>query len=484
MDGMGDACDTCTDTDGDRLANPGFPASIDCLPIDNCPDEYNPGQADADGDGTGDTCDICTDTDDDGFADPGFPASTCPLDNCPTIGNPTQADADADGTGDACDSCTDTDGDGFANSGFPASTDCLPADNCPDDPNAGQADADADGIGDVCDMCTDTDGDGFGDPGFSSSTCLIDNCATIGNPGQADADVDGVGDACDTCTDTDGDGFANSGFPVSIDCLPIDNCPDDDNPDQADADGDGTGDACDTCTDIDGDGFASPGFPSSSNCLPVDNCPLIPNSDQLDANGNGTGDVCECAALSPGRCIAGGGSKITDCLVEFNTTGPIRLNRKRTKVKRQLRCRDGDVPCDRDGRIDGYCTFGVTLCLGNDDPRLARRCQPSKVTSVEIKRPRADALRSSIDRDNAFRLEQSLSAVGLGIRRHGEIFRAGSETPPEMNTCSPLVELVVPAPAGRRDKPVKRKLRVLGYAADGRRDKDKVVLKCAAPEQP
>jgi hypothetical protein len=74
---------------------------------DNCLTVYNDTQADADEDGIGDACDECTDTDEDGYGNPGFPANICPDDNCPDTPNPGQEDADLDGVGDVCDNCID-----------------------------------------------------------------------------------------------------------------------------------------------------------------------------------------------------------------------------------------------------------------------------------------------------------------------------------------------------------------------------------------
>lgn len=50
---------------------------------DNCISVSNPDQADLDLDGIGDVCDPCTDTDGDGYGNPGFEANTCGLDACP-----------------------------------------------------------------------------------------------------------------------------------------------------------------------------------------------------------------------------------------------------------------------------------------------------------------------------------------------------------------------------------------------------------------
>jgi parallel beta-helix repeat protein len=337
-------------------------------------------------------------------------------------------------------------------------------------------DSDADGAGDVCDTCTDTDGDGFGDPGFTASKCLRDNCPNVPNSGQDDQDGDGIGDLCDECTDTDGDGFGDPSFAAST-CLP-DNCRAVANPAQEDADRDGFGDPCDPCTDTDHDGFSDPGFPGS--ICPVDNCHRIPNPDQLDIDGNDVGEACECTAPAPGYCIAGGGNKNTDCLVEFNTAGPITLSRTRRWVKRVLRCHDGDLRCDRDGLADGLCTFGVSVCIGNTDPRLPH-CRPAAVHSFEVVRPNANRTKSNVSRDNALRLEQGLRGLGVGIQRRGKLVVDALASPPTVNSCSPFVDLIVPAPKGNRAKTITKKFKMRGHTADGRGDKDILVLKCKRP---
>src|SRR5262249_38095910 len=90
-----DAVDLVGDADGDGVPDD----------LDNCPMDANPDQRDTDHDGVGDACDACTDPDGDGFGSPGFPANTCADDNCPRDYNPDQRDSDGDGVGDACFVC-------------------------------------------------------------------------------------------------------------------------------------------------------------------------------------------------------------------------------------------------------------------------------------------------------------------------------------------------------------------------------------------
>jgi hypothetical protein len=252
-----------------------------------------------------------------GFDTEEHPAHLSGFDNCPDTPNPDQSDVDEDGIGDACDNCVlvanpdqaDPDGDGLGSA----------CDNCPEDANPNQQDGDADEVGDVC-----------------------DNCASDANTNQLDADADAVGDVCDNCglvpntTQADGDGDALGDL--------CDNCPAHANPGQEDSDADGAGDACDLCPDF-------------------------PNPDQRDDDGDGIGDACQCHSEAPGHCIRGGGSRRSDCLVEWIVLpGPERD--RRGDPERKLTCRDGDETCDGDGVANGTCVFSVGLCLINPDPRL------------------------------------------------------------------------------------------------------------------
>ncbi len=119
-DGIGDVCDACPfDPDNDKDED-GICGDVDICPedadndidgdgvcgdVDNCPITFNPDQVDGDFDGIGNACDSCYDTDRDRYANPGWPHTNCEIDNCPDLHNPDQTDTDEDGVGDPCDNC-------------------------------------------------------------------------------------------------------------------------------------------------------------------------------------------------------------------------------------------------------------------------------------------------------------------------------------------------------------------------------------------
>jgi hypothetical protein len=89
-------------------------------------------------------------------------------------------------------------------------------------------------------------------------------------------------------------------------------------------------------------------------------------------NHDGIGDMCQCDLPRPGRCVRGGGKKKRDCLVEFNYPGDKVPQQEGTRREERHPLHDGDPLCDLDGKADGQCTFGVTICLGVPDEVLSQ----------------------------------------------------------------------------------------------------------------
>jgi len=314
-DGVGDVCDNCV-----SVANPdqedrdadGFPDACGDLDVDNdgvledggddpcqpgereacddnCPDNFNPDQADNDLDGTGNICD--DDDDNDGVADVDDVAVQDPTfcqdadsDSCDDCFN------QVDGLGpladnDPADDGLDSDGDGLCDlgdldddgDGYPDDDESSNCDPGSDPLDAGSIPVDTDGDL-VCDtLDDDDDGDGFTDVD-EATLCMPPSDPLDAGSIPVDTDGDSVCDTLDPDDDGDGclDGFDpaptvpsadGDGDGIGADC---DNCLLDANPDQEDTDADTVGDAC-------------------------DNCPSDPNALQEDQDSDTAGDACDCA---------------------------------------------------------------------------------------------------------------------------------------------------------------------------------------------
>jgi Thrombospondin type 3 repeat/Right handed beta helix region len=143
-----------------------------------------------------------TDTDGDTYPDP--------LDNCPVDSNPIQADADGDGQGDACDS--NADNDAFPNTSDPCPTLAEDYDGYQDETGCPEPDNDLDGIcdaGQTSVSCTGSDtGQRVFDPAGTLPAPFLD-CRNTPEDDDAFKDDDG-------CPEPDND---NDGFPdVTDDC--------------------------------------------------------------------------------------------------------------------------------------------------------------------------------------------------------------------------------------------------------------------------
>jgi hypothetical protein len=196
----------------------------------------------------------------------------------------------------------------------------------------------------------------------------------------------------------------------------------------------------------------------------------------VDGDGDGIGDLCQCTAPAPGRCIAGGGSRRTDCLLELLPTGRLSFNRRGTRLRSAVWCTDGDPVCDLDRARDGVCTFGVALCFGSADPRHPL-CAPFPVRSVEVVSPTVSAGLPPDQQRNVQAIEGAAQALGLQVRHDGRVI-APALRPVGDGVCGPLVRLTAPAPAAERARGLKRTFKLRAVAADGRRDQDRIVLMC------
>jgi hypothetical protein len=156
---------------------------------------------------------------------------------------------------------------------------------------------------------------------------------------------------------------------------------------------------------------------------------------------------------SDGDLIQGGGSRLSDCLVEWQFT-------PRSMVRRRARplayCQDGDPTCDRD-EVSGQCTFDLSLCFNVRDGRVPFCRVNDPITRVSLTAPRLDTP-DPVDAGNAAAMSEMLPPVPLTGER----------------VCTGPTHITVPiGPSGRG----MRSLRLAAESLD-RRDADRAYLVC------
>src|SRR5437773_1249029 len=76
--------------------------------------------------------------------------------------------------------------------------------------------------------------------------------------------------------------------------------------------------------------------------------------------------------------VAGGGRAASECNAEWQVTT---ADVKATNGKIRVDCQDGDPACDVDGKRDGACTVGVSVCVFQQD---VPGCTPRQATAVRL----------------------------------------------------------------------------------------------------
>jgi sugar lactone lactonase YvrE len=164
--------------------------------------------------------------------------------------------------------------------------------------------------------------------------------------------------------------------------------------------------------------------------------------------GGGSGDR-DC---TQGTCAAGGGSKKTDCFVEFNAGFGARGNK--------FICKDGDPACDHDA-VPRQCTLSMKLCFGVADPRLAK-CTPQGIKSVQLLKSISTVV------DSLGRMQSA--TVGGGSKPIVSFTEA-------VTGCTGAADVVVPI-VKKKGKAVLRTAGSTGGSGRAAKDPDTVVVTC------
>ena len=133
----------------------------------------------------------------------------------------------------------------------------------------------------------------------------------------------------------------------------------------------------------------------------------------------------------------------------------------------RLSCTDGDPACDADD-VPGQCTFRVSLCLNNEDARLA--CSPGSTTSLKL----SGGLAGTAGGQSMINAAGKLADSAPLSKGRGVSFPTALSA---RNKCTPFSDFVVT----RAKKTGKGKLGAVITTQGAGKDKDKLKLLCRAP---
>jgi cysteine-rich repeat protein len=199
----------------------------------------------------------------------------------------------------------------------------------------------------------------------------------------------------------------------------------------------------------------------------------------------------DCTGLAPNNeCAPGGGSKSTDCQMEWRftpmpkryvnatPTPDIRSGRQRS----QIICWEGDPRCDFDANLTNHsCTFRSEIFINNEDPNLSLCSIEASMVSFEVKNPNPRGFGlTAVELQNIATLENQINlSLGLTVIRGDQLVTLGPGNS-ALNVGSSPLNLIVPqrqVSVGTFKKG-KARIRVQGKNVLQRSDIDSLLLLC------
>ena len=240
------------------------------------------------------------------------------------------------------------------------------------------------------------------------------------------------------------------------------------------------GDGCDAdCTAGCGNGAIDPGETcDDGNLVGCDGCASdcqavegicgdgnVECAEQCDDGNTGDGDGCDadCTSTGPAEVRFRGLRETSSCLAQWGLQlGNASINPHSGQPDERQTCRDGDLACDVDGRINRRCSIRTRVCL-RATAEANGGCSTAAVDYVELRHPRVDVGIDATDLANADRIAEALMALGGKVRSGDRVLQAGPaiQTP---ETCTTPFDLAIPIRSGSSGR---RTINLAARGSDG-----------------